>query len=118
MSEDNQPYRDFSDAIDAGDGGMASPSPHQPADHNFPVKLHYVLSELEKDGLQDVASWAPHGRCFKVHQTEEFVESVLRRCVSVLRVTESQDSPFNLSSHRLRVAQTRSCGGQLVSSGK
>jgi hypothetical protein len=46
-------------------------------DQNFPVRLHYMLSEMEKDGLQHIVSWQPHGRCFVVHDQEEFVKSVL-----------------------------------------
>jgi hypothetical protein len=44
---------------------------------SFPDVLHYVLCEMEKDGLQHVASWQPHGRCFVVHDKQLFVEKVL-----------------------------------------
>jgi hypothetical protein len=44
---------------------------------NFPEILHYVLSDMEKDGLQHVASWQPHGRCFVVHDQKIFVEKIL-----------------------------------------
>jgi HSF-type DNA-binding len=47
------------------------------ADQNFPVKLHYILSELERDGLSHIVSWQPHGRCFVVRDQKEFVERVL-----------------------------------------
>ena len=30
---------------------------------SFPVRLHYMLNEVEKDGLSLVCSWQPHGRC-------------------------------------------------------
>jgi hypothetical protein len=46
-------------------------------DSNFPERLHYVLSDMEKDGLQHVASWQPHGRCFVVHDQQLFVEKIL-----------------------------------------
>jgi hypothetical protein len=46
-------------------------------EQNFPVKLHYMLNELEKDGMDDIVSWQPHGRCFLVHKQREFVEQVL-----------------------------------------
>lgn len=38
---------------------------------NFPVKLHYMLSELEDDGLEHIASWQPHGRCILVHKPDD-----------------------------------------------
>jgi hypothetical protein len=44
---------------------------------NFPVKLHYMLSELENDGVDGIVSWQPHGRCFLVHKQQQFVEKVL-----------------------------------------
>jgi hypothetical protein len=46
-------------------------------EENFPVKLHYMLTELETDGMDDVVSWQPHGRCFLVHKQQQFVEKVL-----------------------------------------
>jgi hypothetical protein len=46
-------------------------------EQNFPVKLHYMLSELEIDGMDDIVSWQPHGRCFLVHKQQEFVNKVL-----------------------------------------
>jgi hypothetical protein len=46
-------------------------------DSNFPDKLHDMLGEMEKDGLQHVASWQPNGRCFVVHDEKLFVENVL-----------------------------------------
>ena len=42
------------------------------SDRNFPVKLHYMLSELEEDGQDHIVSWAPHGRCFVVHDQVSF----------------------------------------------
>lgn len=43
----------------------------------FPIKLHEVLDEVERDGLDGIISWAPHGRCFVIHEPKEFVEQVL-----------------------------------------
>jgi hypothetical protein len=46
-------------------------------EESFPYKLHYMLTELEKDGMDDIVSWQPHGRCFLVHKQKAFVEKVL-----------------------------------------
>jgi len=43
----------------------------------FPLKLHEMLDQIEKDGHSDVISWQPHGRCFVVHQPKEFVRYVM-----------------------------------------
>jgi hypothetical protein len=47
------------------------------ADHNFPAKLHYVLTELEREGKAHIAGFMPHGRAFKVFKHQEFVDEVL-----------------------------------------
>jgi hypothetical protein len=78
-------YRDFSQVSETGeiDGAPSScvkskpQTPTQLAEDSFPMKLHYVLEELEKDGLSDVAGWAPNGRCFTVYRQDDFVENVL-----------------------------------------
>ena len=31
-------------------------------DESFPVKLHYMLADLEIDGLDYICSWSRHGR--------------------------------------------------------
>ena len=43
----------------------------------FPVKLHYMLGVLEKEGLSHIVSWKRHGRCFLVHNQKEFAERIL-----------------------------------------
>jgi hypothetical protein len=48
-----------------------------PGEENFPVKLHYMLTELETDGMDDIISWQPHGRCFLVRKQHQFVEEML-----------------------------------------
>jgi len=46
-------------------------------DNNFPVKFHYALREMEKDGLQHIVSWQPHGRSFLVHDPRLFEKKYL-----------------------------------------
>jgi len=58
-------------SIDSGErrrGGVGTP---------FPVKLHSVLDQVEKDGLAHIVSWSPHGRCFVIHNPKEFVDHVM-----------------------------------------
>jgi len=43
----------------------------------FPVLLHYILGELEKDGLDHIISWHPQGRSFIVHDRRLLEKSVL-----------------------------------------
>lgn len=44
---------------------------------NFPTKLHFMLSEMERDGLDHIAGWQPHGRAFTVKNTKEFETKIL-----------------------------------------
>lgn len=69
----NENYRDY-----AQEQGFFDPaSIGRIADHPFPVKLHYMLTETEKDGLEKIVSWQPHGRCFVVHDQKLFVQRIL-----------------------------------------
>ena len=73
---ERQGYHDFSDLVETSiceDSVQTAPG----VDRNFPVKLHYMLSELERDGLDHIASWQPHGRCFLVHKQKEFTQCIL-----------------------------------------
>lgn len=62
-------------------GGVAVP---------FPNKLHAVLDQVEIDGLSHVISWQPHGRCFVIHQPQEFVEYVMPRYFRQSKLTSFQ----------------------------
>jgi hypothetical protein len=78
----NRIYRDFAnltemDACDMWDRDYYSRSSCAKKDKNFPERLHYVLSEIEKDGLQHIAFWQPHGRCFMVRDQKLFTKDFL-----------------------------------------
>ena len=67
-------YKDWSSLTD--DRGSEGKT-NNASDRYFPVKLHYMLQELEQDGLSHIVSWQPHGRCFVVHKQAEFVQKIL-----------------------------------------
>lgn len=48
------------------------------SEQNFPVKLHYMLSDMEADGLDHIISWQPHGRSFTINKPKEFVDKILK----------------------------------------
>ncbi len=50
-------------------GGVTTP---------FPLKLHEMLIATAAEGMEDIVSWQPHGRCFLVHKPKEFVELLPR----------------------------------------
>jgi hypothetical protein len=43
----------------------------------FAWKLHSMLEDLEKAGIEHVISWVDSGRAFKVHNLDEFVEMIV-----------------------------------------
>ena len=51
-------------------GGVTTP---------FPVVLHRLLAQIERDGHADVLGWQPHGRCFVIFQPKEFVRTIMPR---------------------------------------
>ena len=42
----------------------------------FPFRLHRMLEHAEKRGKQDIVSWLPFGRSFKVHKPDEFIKEI------------------------------------------
>jgi HSF-type DNA-binding len=78
---------DYHDYANDMDGFMSSTivdatgvsSSRTSEDQSFPVRLHYCLNDMERDGLSDIVSWQPHGRCFVVHNKERFIKEVLGR---------------------------------------
>jgi HSF-type DNA-binding len=50
----------------------------------FPVKLYAMLEGVQKEGLEHIVNWAPHGRCFIVHNPSEFVQDVMPRYVPLI----------------------------------
>lgn len=62
-------------------GGVAVP---------FPMKLHDLLENADKNGLINIVSWSPHGRCFAVHKSREFVASVMPRWFRQTKLTSFQ----------------------------
>eukprot|EP00934_Nitzschia_sp_Nitz4_P005578 Nitzschia sp. Nitz4//scaffold257_size48314//14885//15814//NITZ4_007088-RA/size48314-processed-gene-0.14-mRNA-1//-1//CDS//3329544445//5568//frame0 len=44
---------------------------------NFPQKLHEMLEQVELNGLENVVSWLPENKAFKVHDPPVFVQDIL-----------------------------------------
>jgi len=58
-------------------GSLATKRSTRGASVFFPDVLHKMLEETEKDGLSHIVSFLPHGRAFRVHNKEKFVEMIL-----------------------------------------
>jgi len=55
----------------------STPAPPTSEPRSFPWKLHEMLSEVERNGFQDIISWEPDGMAFKVHDCQLFVDKVM-----------------------------------------
>jgi HSF-type DNA-binding len=60
----HDPYEQYQEEQHPARGGVTIP---------FPMKLHAMLDGVQREGLEDVCSWQPHGRSFVVHNPQEFV---------------------------------------------
>jgi HSF-type DNA-binding len=43
----------------------------------FPFKLHEILTNVANNGTDDIVSWQPHGKAFRVHKSKEFSETIM-----------------------------------------
>jgi HSF-type DNA-binding len=48
----------------------------------FPLKLHEILSDHAEQLEKSIVVWQPHGRSFKIHNQEQFVERILPKYFS------------------------------------
>lgn len=70
-------YEDRCQETEAYSLGDARRHQNQGDCHNFPITLHFMLSDVERGGFSDVVSWQPHGRCFVIHEAKVFVLQIL-----------------------------------------
>lgn len=59
------------------DLSLLSKRPSRDAETKFPCKLHKMLQDVEKKELTHIISWHNDGKCFRVHEPEEFVQRIL-----------------------------------------
>ena len=57
---------------------------------SFPEKLHLLLDTVAEEGLEHIVSWQPHGRCFVIHDKNEFVTSIMPRFFMQTKLTSFQ----------------------------
>ena len=73
----NDEFVDYSSIVDENDQRLSGFGSDPVKILTFPAQLHYILSELEKDGMNNIMSWQPHGRCFAISKPQELAEKVL-----------------------------------------
>jgi hypothetical protein len=60
---------------------------NQKSSVRFPDKLHAVLEQTENDGLADIISWQPHGRCFVLRQPDKLAQLLERHFPTITKLT-------------------------------
>jgi hypothetical protein len=43
----------------------------------FPYKLHHLLDQAERVGFEDIVSWIPSGKGFRIHRHSAFEERIM-----------------------------------------
>jgi len=60
------------------DLSIVSQRPARDAETKFPCKLYHMLDDIDREKrLTNIISWHPNGHCFRVHEPETFVATVL-----------------------------------------
>ena len=59
------------------DMSIVSKDRRKALDLKFIVKLHFELENIEEDGKHDIMGWMPHGRSFRIHDRERFIDEIL-----------------------------------------
>lgn len=54
-------------------------APNQHPKKYFPFKLLQLLEDCTLEGNENIASWLPHGKAFKVHKPTDFENKLIRR---------------------------------------
>lgn len=78
---------------------------------SFPEKLHLLLGTMAEEGLENIASWQPHGRCFVIHDKEEFVASIMQRFFMQTKLTSFQRQLNLYGKSRLKRDQSEAVRG-------
>ena len=67
MAANYQDYSMITEAATKQESAIQNAVGAATVNRNFPVVLHYLLSEVRKDGQEHIISWQPHGRAFAIH---------------------------------------------------
>ena len=98
-------YVDHANDAENSSNSMSATISHS-SDRTFPVTLHFLLNELQSDGLDHIISWQPHGRCFVVHNQAKFTESVLPMYVMKVEMHMTDDVGELALFHMRTLSQT------------
>jgi hypothetical protein len=92
--DESKTHRDFSrftdeevrSLLEVDANGTSRGRPEEP----FPLKLHKIIELSEVEGYSSIISWLPHGRAFRIHNQNRFVELILPKYFFQSRFTSFQ----------------------------
>mmetsp|Transcript_15763 Transcript_15763/g.25540 ORF Transcript_15763/g.25540 Transcript_15763/m.25540 type:complete len:549 (-) Transcript_15763:327-1973(-) len=58
----------------------------------FPYKLHRILTQAQQEGFDDIITWSPHGKSFRIFSKERFVEEVMPKFFDATKYKSFQRS--------------------------
>ena len=75
----SDPYIDIASLPDPNEEWPAVPKARGGVLSPFPVRLHQMLADMEKQGNTDIISFQHHGRAFQIQNRERFVDQVMHK---------------------------------------
>lgn len=66
------------------------------ADDSFPMKLHRILDQAEKEGYVHIISWQPHGRAFAIRDAALFSRIIMPKYFPTSKKFSSIQRQFNI----------------------
>jgi hypothetical protein len=66
------------------------------SDDSFPMKLHRIFDEVEKDGYAHIMSWQPHGRAFAIRDATLFSRIIMPKYFPTSKKYSSIQRQFNI----------------------
>lgn len=73
----------------------------------FPQALHEMLQAAEPSGFQEIVSWQPHGRAFRVHDKKQFVSRILPVYFCMSKFTSFQRQLNLYCFHRITTGKDK-----------
>ena len=75
----------------------------------FPQRLYTMLMKCEGFNLKEVVSWQSHGKSFKIHNTEMFVEQILPLFFRHTRIKSFTRQLYNYGFRRVNRGEDTGC---------
>lgn len=80
------------------------------AGYTFPHKLHDILERNEVDGVfSHIISWQEHGKCFRIHDQQEFVNVIMMKFFNQTKMASFQRQLNLYGFKRLYKGRDRGC---------